>query len=144
MREIKFRVWIKEDKSMVNGNENMNNKISFLGGIHYIHTDRADGLMDQVFIGKGGNYRTPDEAILMQYTGLKDRLGQEIYEGDIIEVVDKSTIRIVEFRKGCFGFETNKNGFYTFDMESLNKIVRVIGNIYECYAKSPVIHGGDG
>jgi uncharacterized phage protein (TIGR01671 family) len=120
MREIKFRVWIKEDKSMVNGNENMNNKISFLGGIHYIHTDRADGLMDQVFIGKGGNYRTPDEAILMQYTGLKDKNGVEIYEGDIL--CYEATGNIAE----CYW---NENGFW-HDWEDLG-LLKVIGNIYE-------------
>lgn len=76
MREIKFRVWDKELKEMCSVTD-------IQLWINYVHYSRKDS-----DIGKG-NY--PADVILMQYTGLKDKNGTEIYEGDIVVYYNHKT-----------------------------------------------------
>jgi uncharacterized phage protein (TIGR01671 family) len=67
MREIKFRAWHGETKRMSESFELLSMGVPFSGG---------DRLF--MYFGEDGNE-------LMQYTGLKDKNGKEIYEGDLIE-----------------------------------------------------------
>ena len=106
MREIKFRAWL--DKSRMN----------FSGDTYGDFLDFFT-ICRQCNDGFGNCY-------LMQFTGLLDKNGKEIYEGDII--------------KTSIGIQVVKDLFcnfviYTYeDIDRMNqpeKYLEIIGNIYE-------------
>ena len=100
-REIKFRAWDKKTKTI-------GWVVSYAGDMCTIlwEGDRQECGIDTKNIE------------VMQYTGLKDKNGKEIYEGDIVEFKGFS-IEEIKFEEGCFNLEWH------------NKNYKVIGNIYE-------------
>lgn len=106
MDRIKFRAWEKNLKEMI---EVYN--IDFVSKM--INRDIA--------------FRFFDEVELMQYTGLKDRNGKEIYEGDIVRYF-KDELGIVKFVAGSFIIDGNT--CYESFLELGGKIA-IVGNIYE-------------
>ena len=67
---------------------------------------RAWDKLTQRMIYRVFNTRNDEDYILMQYTGLKDKNGKEIYEGDIIKQGDNPECwfapRVVEFKHGAW------------------------------------------
>jgi len=119
MREIKFRAWDTENKKMYTVDELHNLWEIGTPVAVYQHSIKPDVLL------------RIDNNPLMQYTGLKDKNGKEIYEGDIVkETYNKKELRISEvgFKNGSFVLLT-PNQF--IEIGNLKNDIEVIGNIYE-------------
>lgn len=130
MREIKIRAWEKRNQRMANVTE-IKWQASHL--YHQIKTQITvnDRKIDEwyLFDFEGNS----NGIILMQYTGLKDNNGRDIYEGDIFDYGD---------RKYVVEFDKERAGFYPFAKDDgcgccTDEVVwnsgegEVIGNIYE-------------
>lgn len=128
MREIKFRAWDKIDKKMC-----CHIGISLYG----VQIYEGDSFPEKIITDRGQNCFE-----LMQYTGLKDRNGKEIYESDIMEVSKESieyiggsiTKMVVGYKNGCFMAGRNNvdtlNTYLWLLAGDIGKC-EVIGNIYE-------------
>lgn len=121
MREIKFRAW--DGKKMYEGVSPWRWDFVISNTWHRCEKSTGDG-----FLGMGGD--TAEMLVpairfkkLMQFTGLRDKNGKEIYESDVITSDQFIENKAVDFTLGSFGVPD----FHLWQLTS----IEVIGNLYE-------------
>ena len=116
MENTKFRAWLKRNKEMTK---------PFL-------------LKDIIWDCEGFTERCIDQMEIMQFTGLLDCSGKEIYESDIVKVNGWNGLNVVKYYKQWAGFGLDGSKWKTnyirtpfFDNERIKVKYEIIGNIYQ-------------
>jgi uncharacterized phage protein (TIGR01671 family) len=126
---FKFRAWDKIKKRFYNGT-NLN-----LNDYEEVYSDPA-GIF---FTGLHFLQKDENQYIIQQYTGLNDKHGKEIYEGDIVQYNQNSSYDNMDFiakwsdDKLGFIFQSNSGDELLNQTPHLNRFkhLEVVGNIFE-------------
>jgi len=127
---IKFRAWRKDLKEMIDCDEGIGST-----------NDSPNTFFNE-----------NDIIVFMEYTGLKDMNGKDIYEGDVLQTkgnIDPFFYDIIIKKNGCFGYMASDKQFvaiglnhHYFDLKKdshQSHILEIIGNIYD----NPELKKGD-
>ena len=118
MREIRFRAWSEDIREMIQVArlDIKEETIHYENGIKSLNREQELDFWWKPYV-------------LMQYTGLKDKNGVEIYEGDIVRYF-RSELAVIVYRNGGVDIRSLSWG----DREPIQRRlgeIEVVGNIYQ-------------
>ena len=116
MREIKFRAWDRGEKLM--------------GNVNWLCPRDREVFIVRGWFGDEDKELIGSQFELMQYTGLKDKNGKEIYEGDIVRTVVGQNTRIQIVKYDRFAYFITDNYIKEF-LDATGQAHEVIGNLFE-------------
>ncbi len=126
-REIRFRAWHKIENKMCNVRI-----LNILGGAFLVGVKPGEDIQisdkELVIAPPDGRFCPHEDIELMQYTGLKDKNGKEIYEGDILQT-QSGLIGAVSYHEERGGF-IFQDGYNEMLYQRMIR-VEIIGNIHE-------------
>ena len=126
MRQIKFRIWDELNQKMVFQSSSI--KISFFNTLRGLPL--ADGL-PVAECTDDKDFYLYDNMVVMQFTGLLDANGKEIYEGDILYSEIIKWHYVVEWLFGGHFLRSIEEPEYPKTMMIGIDELEVLGNIYE-------------
>ena len=113
----RYRAWLKKEQKMDN------------------YIDHISWLEDELYcIGDGITYMvSAEDLVLMQSTGLKDKNGKEIFEGDIVKMAkdvysEPTYYEVVRHYGGAYRLESKQHGC---ELWLRHADCEVVGNVYE-------------
>lgn len=127
MREIKFRAWDKVNSNMIYSPIWISDTYGERSGVIGL-----DGSIGLIFKSSRGLEikEVKNQFILQQFTGLKDKNGEEIYSGDLFMDEEDGTYNWVEWNDVYGGWGTNQ-WFLPKELVEQAPTLEIVGNIYE-------------
>lgn len=124
MREIRFRAW-----------DNVKDKMYYVGEeLDVVFTFDSNGIVATDITEGNEEFKTLHYLDYMQWTGLKDKAGKDIYEGDIVNFANNKDVivaRHIKFIDGEFAMYDGKFRRLSLGEVWPNRNIEVIGNLYE-------------
>lgn len=140
MREIKFRAWDAKYNQMLYGGERWARypnwyPVDYVTNMGVVIWNKRR-TNDPENTWEFQRLKIHPEISIMQFTGLLDKNGKEIYEGDILgRTTDKNFVFVVDFADGGFSGLTEPGRIHRLSLSNAMTLERspyieVIGNIY--------------